>query len=312
VSSERRVADALLPSLAVPVVAAPMFLVSGPELVIGACGAGVLGAFPALNARTPEELDEWLAAIGESLPARAAPYGVNLITHASNRRFESDLEVVVRRCAPVIVASVGSPVRVVERVHAYGGLVLADVGAVAHARKAIDAGVDGLILLSAGAGGNTGSLNPFAFLEEVRGFYHGLIAVAGGITNGRQVRALELAGADLAYVGTPFIAAEESLASEAYRQAVLEGFAADVVCTTQVSGIPANILRQSLDGLELPEATSGAPGDMDPAHKPWLKRVWGAGHGVGAVKAVEPVASICERFGREYETARRGDPVHVR
>ena len=208
--------ERLCSGLALPVIAGPMFLVSGPELVIASGRAGILGSVPALNARTGAILDGWLTEIGGTLGP--VPYAVNLIMHETNRRLPEDLAAVVRHRVPVIIASVGSPAPVIEAVSGYGGLVLSDVASIRHAKRALSLGAHGLILLCAGAGGNTGWLNPFAFLEEVRTFYDGPVALAGGLTNGRQIRAAELLGADLALLGTRFIAAEESLASPAYRE----------------------------------------------------------------------------------------------
>jgi nitronate monooxygenase len=276
------------PHLSVPLIAAPMFLVSGPELVIAAAKAGIVGAFPTLNARTPEQLDVWLTDIGERSHGCAGLVAANLILHVSNPRRETDLDLVVRHRVPWVIASVGSPAEVVPKVHAYGGTVLSDVASVRHARKAADCGVDGLVLLTAGAGGNTGWLNPFAFIDEVRRFWDGPLAVAGGITSGRQIRALQMAGADLAYIGTPFICAEESLAADEYKTALCEAGADDVLTTDAVTGMPANFLKVSLreqgilaaDGTLLPKGESNISS--------W-KSAWSAGHGVGAVQRVAPL-----------------------
>ncbi|HEX7116455.1 MAG TPA: nitronate monooxygenase [Steroidobacter sp.] len=295
------IAQELLGRLSVPLVAAPMFLISGPQLVTAVCKAGAIGALPAHNARTTDLLQTWLSDLNEALRAHAAPYAVNLITHATNRRFHDDLEVVVDQRVPIVITSLGAPREVLARIHSYGGLVFADVASIHHARKAADASVDGLVLLCAGAGGNTGSLNPLAFVEAVRSFYRGIVLVAGAITNGRQIRALRMLGADLAYVGTPFIVAEESLAPEGHRRAIIEADADDVICTTAVSGVPANVLRRTLDGLQVPPLQNKAVGDMDIQSRPWLRTVCGAGHGVGQVQRVESAAEIVERFRRDFD-----------
>ena len=292
-----------LAGLRVPIVAAPMFLVSGPELAIASCLAGVVGSIPAHNARDSAQFEDWVRLMRLRLPDEISPYAVNLITHRSNPRKESDLMVLVANQVPIVITSIGSPGPVLDSIHGYGGLVWSDVGSVRHARKSIDAGADGLILLCAGAGGNTGTLNPFAFLSAVREIYDGLVLVAGGITNGAQVHALTALGCDLAYVGTPFIVAQESLASNAYQSAIVGAEAADVTCTSAVSGVPANVLAASLEGLDL-VAASGPDGNLGATHKGWLRQIWGAGHGVGAVRRIEPAASIVARFHAELETAR--------
>ncbi|RYZ10933.1 MAG: nitronate monooxygenase, partial [Comamonadaceae bacterium] len=243
--------------LRLPVIGAPMFIVSTKELVAQQCRAGIVGAFPALNARPQEELDTWLrhveAQVAEwdagSPPWPAAPYAVNLIVHASNPRLAHDLDVVCSHRVPIVITSLNAPGDVVQRVHAYGGIVLHDVASMRHARKAIDAGVDGLILVCAGAGGHTGTLNPFAFTDEVRRVFDGLVVVSGCITHGRQVRAVRAMGADLAYVGTRFIATHEAQAAPAYQQMILEASAADIVATNAVTGLQANYLRASFEAL---------------------------------------------------------------
>jgi nitronate monooxygenase len=293
----------ILARLRVPMVAAPMFLVSGPALVVAATNAGIVGAFPTLNARTPEQLDEWLARIARECAGADGVPAANLILHASNPRREADLELVVEHRVPVVIASVGSPAPVVDPVHRYGGLVISDVASVRHARKAADAGADALVLLTAGAGGNTGWLNPFAFVEEVRRFFGGPLLVAGGITNGRQIAALQVAGADLAYVGTPFIAAGESMASDAYKAAVVAAGADDIVTTDAVTGIAANFLRSSLleQGIidERGRVLERAPLEI----AAW-KSAWSAGHGAGSVRAVEPARAIVDRFHESWTHAR--------
>ena len=287
--------------LAAPVFAAPMFLVSGPELVIAASRAGVLSAFPAANARTSEALDRWLAEIAAR--AEGAPWGVNLILHRSNARREADLAAAVRVRAPLVVASVGAPDPVIGPVQDAGGIVFADVATLRHARKAAAAGADGLVLLTAGAGGNTGWLNPFAFVAEVRRFFDGPIAVAGGIATGRALAAVEALDADLGYVGTPFIAAEESLAPEAHKRAVVETDADGVMLTDAVTGIPANFQRENLRELGVIDAEGRVTerGALD--INSW-KQAWSLGQGCGAVEAVRPAAEVVARLAAEWRAAK--------
>ncbi len=297
--------------LRLPVVVAPMFLVSGPELVIAACQAGVLGTFPALNQRTTAGVDAWLTQITDELRPGDAPYGVNLIVHRSNARLPADLALVVRHRVPVVITSLGAASEVVDAVHAYGGVVFHDVATVHHARRAAAAGVDGLVLVAAGAGGHAGTLNPFAFVAEVRRFFDGTVLLAGALSSGADVMAARVLGADLAYLGTRFIATTESLASEGYREALLAATASDVVYTPSVSTIPANFLRSSLlaAGID-PDA---APAGVDLTHltdptqsqaKAW-RDIWSAGHGVGSIDAVLPVAELVDQLADEYALAER-------
>jgi nitronate monooxygenase len=294
-----------LSSFKLPVIAAPMFLVSGIELVVAAANAGIVGAFPTLNARTPALLDAWMAEIKDRTSGARGLFAANLILHPSNGRREDDLNIVINHHVPWVITSVGSPVHVVERVHAYGGQVLADVATVRHARKAMAAGVDMLVLLTAGAGGNTGWLNPFAFIEEVRGFWSGPLAVAGCLSTGRQLRAIQVAGADMAYIGTPFIATPESMASPAYKEALTSAGADDIVKTDAVTGIPANFLKSSLlaQGIMQADGSLMPKGSSDLAS--W-KTAWSAGQGVGAVGAVETVATRVERMHQEWLKATEG------
>jgi nitronate monooxygenase len=283
----------------VPVIAAPMFLVSGIELVVASANAGIVGAFPTLNARTPALLDAWMAEIKDRTRCASGLFAANLILHPSNGRRSDDLDIVINHRVPWVITSVGSPVNVVERVHAYGGQVLADVATVRHAKKAIQAGVDMLVLLTAGAGGNTGWINPFAFIEEVRSFWLGPLAVAGCLTTGRQIRAVQVAGADMAYIGTPFIATPESMASNDYKDALVSAGADDIVKTDAVTGIPANFLKSSLleqgimraDGSFIPKGA----GDL----ASW-KNAWSAGQGVASVGSVETVARRVEKLHQEW------------
>lgn len=296
---------------ALPIIVAPMFLISGPELVTACCKAGVIGSFPSINARTPELLEDWLADIETALAAAraarpeqtVAPYAVNLIMHASNSRRDTDLAILVRHRVSLVIASVGNPEPAISAIHDYGGKVFCDVATVKHARRAIAAGVDGLILLCAGAGGHTGWINPFAFLREVRCFFDGPIVLAGGITDGRAIRAAQLLGADGVYMGTRFLAAKESLASEDYKHTLAISSADDIVLTTAVTGMPGNFLRSSLERYGLysePESgqTFRIPG-QESEGKRW-RDIWSAGHGVGTVRTVEPAAEIVRTLIEEF------------
>lgn len=294
--------------LRVPVVAAPMFLCSGPDLVVACCKAGVLGTFPALNERSTEGFEAWLDTIEAQIGPADAPFGVNLIVHRTNERLDADLAVVVRHQVPVVITSLGAAPDVVKAVHGYGGLVFHDVTTRRHAEKAAEAGVDGLILVCAGAGGHAGTLSPFALLAEVREFFHGTVLLAGGLSRGEQVAAALAMGADLAYMGTRFIASRECLAAPDYKAMLAQARAADIVYTAALSGIPANYLRPSIlaAGLD-PEALMAAGAgdkklDLGPETRAW-RDVWSAGHGVGAIADAPPVADLVARLEREYLAA---------
>lgn len=303
-----------LKALTLPMFVAPMFLISGPDLVVEACRAGVVGTFPTPNCRTVEDLDRWLKEITDRLAAAAeedhetpiAPWAANLVVHSTNARLPADLELVVKYRAPIVITALGSPKRVVDDVHGYGGLVFADVNSVPLARKAIDAGADGLVLVCAGAGGHTGELCHFAFVNEVRQFWDGPVALAGGISTGQAVRACEVLGADFAYVGTSFIATEESLADPQHRKLLEECTAQDLVVTKAFTGAKANMLRpsivaQGLDPDELVDkkAKMNFTGQKDMEVKPW-KGIWSAGQGVGAIDRTLPVRDLVARFKSEY------------
>ncbi len=293
-----------------------MFLVSGPDLVVAACRAGVVGTFPALNQRTTEGYIAWLDDIESRLQAardrgeRPAPYGVNLIVHKTNERLQADLEVTIQRRVPLVITSLGAVSKLVESVHAYGGLVYHDVINARHARKAADAGVDGLIAVAAGAGGHAGNVNPFALLAELRSFFSGTILLAGGISTGRDIAAAEMMGADLAYLGTRFIATRESLAPDAYKQMIVDSTAKDVLYTDRVTGISANFLRPSLVGAGLDPDNLQAPGEVNVGaeleHARAWRDLWSAGQGVGAIADIPTTADLCERLVREYHDARDG------
>lgn len=301
--------------MALPVIAAPMFLVSGPDLVIEACKAGVIGAFPTLNARPIEVLEQWFERIVAELddaerasPGRVAPWAANLIVHRSNARVAADLDLIVRYRAPLVISALGSPAVCLEAVHSYGGLVFADVSTVEFARKAADAGADGLVLVAAGAGGHTGELSAFAFLPAVREFFAGPIVLGGGITSGRAVRAAEVLGADFAYLGTRFIATRESLASDDYRRMLVDADSRDIVRTPHFTGIPANYLRQSIEraGLDPRELVKPNPvvnvDQEDQRSRAW-KDIWSAGQGVWATKRVQSTAELVAELAFGYAEA---------
>jgi nitronate monooxygenase len=298
-------------NLALPVICAPMFIVSNPDLVIAQCKSGLIGSFPALNARPMEVLDEWLTRIKTELAAdpNAAPFAVNQIIHPSNERLEHDMALCVKHEVPLIITSLSAPTQIVPPVHAYGGKVFHDVISVRHAEKALEAGVDGLILVCAGAGGHAGTLSPFALVGEIRKFYDGPIALSGAITNGSAILAAQAMGADFAYIGTRFIATKEANAAEAYKQAIVDSAAKDVVYTPYFTGVHGNYLSRSivaagLDPANLPEKdkTSMNFGGATAA-KAW-KDIWGAGQGVGTIDDVMPTADLVARLKQEYRAAR--------
>ena len=298
-------------NLTLPVLCAPMFIVSNPDLVIAQCKSGVIGSFPALNARPKEALDEWLIRIKTELAAdpKAAPFAVNQIIHPSNERLEHDMALCIQHEVPLIITSLSAPTAIVPPVHAYGGKVFHDVISVRHAEKALEAGVDGLILVCAGAGGHAGMLSPFALVGEIRKFYDGPIILSGAITNGAAILSAQAMGADLAYIGTRFIATREANAGEAYKQAIVDSAAADVVYTPYFTGVHGNYLKKSilaagLDPANLPEKdkTSMNFGGATAA-KAW-KDIWGAGQGVGMIDDVWPTAELVARLKQEYRAAK--------
>lgn len=311
----------LLRGLRLPVIAAPLFIVSGNELVIAACRAGIVGTFPTLNARTADELRRRLetirAALTEPGQPTPAPFGVNLICHRTNRRLGLDLDIVVEHEVPVVITSGGDPRPIVERVHAYGGIVLSDVTDLRWARKAAATGIDGLILVCGGAGGHAGLMNPFAFLPQVREFYDGMLILAGAISDGRAIRAAELLGADLVYMGTRFVATAEANATERYKAMLIDSEAADLVYTDVFSGIPANMLRPSirqhgLDPDNLPPKNAlDISKELNPDLKAW-RDIWSAGQGVGSIHDAPAVADLVAALEADYERAKRGDLAAVR
>ena len=303
-------------NLALPVIASPMFIVSGPDLVIAQCRAGIVGSFPALNARPATMLDTWLTRITEELDAaraadpaaKIAPFAVNQIVHGSNDRLAQDIETCVNHRVPIVITSLRAPDAVVRPVHGYGGLVFHDVTTVRHAEKALEAGVDGLILVCAGAGGHAGTLSPFALVGEVRRFYDGPLILSGAITTGAAILAAQAMGADLAYMGTRFIASAEANAAPAYKDMIAGASAADIVYTPFFTGVPGNYLMPSiraagLDPDALPAADKTAMSFASDRAKPW-RDVWGAGQGVGTIPDVRPVAEIVADLSRDYAAAR--------
>jgi len=302
----------------VPVVGSPLFLVSGPELVIAQCKAGIIGSFPALNARPAEVLDEWLTRINTELEeykaanpdAVVAPYAVNQICHASNDRLMEDMETCVKHKVPIIITSLRPPAEIVEAAHSYGGVVYHDVINVKHARKAAEEGVDGLILVCAGAGGHAGALSPFALLREVKEWFDGTILLSGAIGDGFCVASALAMGADLAYMGTRFIATEEANADQNYKDMLIQSAADDIVYSSLFTGVMGNYLKPSiaaagLDPNNLPEADKskmnfGSGGNMKT--KAW-KDIWGSGQGIGGIQDVEPVEAVVSRLETEYRTA---------
>lgn len=298
----------LFTELRLPLVVAPMFLVSSPELVIASARSGVIGALPAANARTVEALDDWLAQIHTQLQSDRHPWLFNMIVHSSYDRFDAELEL-VRRYQPAIVSTaLGSPARVTETVKAYGGQVFADVITPAMAKKSVAAGVDGLILVCAGAGGHTGQYNPLAFIHEVRRFWDGPLGIAGCVSRGADVLAMQAAGADFVVSGTRFIAAQESFASDEYRAMLVASHLEDIVETKAVSGVNATWMKASLEQAGIAAEQTGTAkmidfsGDISTANKAW-KDVWSAGQGVGSIHAVAPVSRIVDELYEEYLAA---------
>ncbi|MFO3721873.1 NAD(P)H-dependent flavin oxidoreductase [Pseudomonas sp. HLMP] len=296
--------------LRLPVVAAPMFLISNPRLVLACCGSGVVGSFPALNQRDSSGFKAWLEEIEDGLASlpTAAPYAVNLIVHPSNPRLQADLALCVEHRVPIVITSLGAVKEVVDAVHGYGGLVFHDVTTRRHAEKAAEAGVDGLIAVAAGAGGHAGTWSPLALVAEIRQFFDKTLLLAGCINHGHQVLAAQLLGADLAYMGTRFIATTESQAQDAYKQMLLEARAADIIHTPAVSGVPASFLRQSLeqagydmDALKASHEQARLK-PLDDEAKAW-KTVWSAGQGVGDIHDLPSAGALIERLRGEYRAA---------
>ena len=306
--------------LSLPVIGAPMFIASTPDLVIEQCKAGIVGSFPALNARPASQLDEWLARIKEELDsyakanptAKVAPFAVNQIAHASNDRLQHDVEACVRHKVPLIITSLRPPREIVEAAHSYGGLVFHDVISLRHARKAAEQGVDGIIAVCAGAGGHAGMASPFALVREIRQFFDGTIALSGAMSSGADVFAAQALGADMAYIGTRFLATREANVAEGYKQMIVDSSSDEIVYTSLFTGVKGNYLKRSVAALgfdadNLPEADKskmnfGSGGNTE--KKAW-RDIWSAGQGAGNIHDVLPTAELVARMVREYEDTRR-------
>ncbi|MGO7909759.1 NAD(P)H-dependent flavin oxidoreductase [Rhizobium leguminosarum] len=304
--------------LRLPVIGSPLFIISHPVLTLAQCKAGIVGAFPALNARPESQLDEWLAEITEELarhdsahPERpAAPFAVNQIVHMSNKRLEHDLSLCVKYKVPIVISSLGAVPEVNAAVHSYGGIVLHDIINNRHAHSAIRKGADGLIAVAAGAGGHAGTLSPFALVQEIREWFDGPLLLAGAIATGGAILAAEAMGADMAYIGSPFIATQEARAADAYKQAIVEGAASDIVYSNYFTGVHGNYLKPSIvaagmdpDNLPLADVSKMDFEQAVGGAKAW-KDIWGSGQGISAIKAVEPVANLVDRLEAEYQAAR--------
>lgn len=304
--------------LRLPVIGSPLFIISHPTLTLAQCKAGIVGAFPALNARPESQLDEWLAGITEELarhdaahPERpAAPFAVNQIVHMSNKRLEHDLSLCVKYKVPIVISSLGAVPEVNAAVHSYGGIVLHDIINNRHAHSAIRKGADGLIAVAAGAGGHAGTLSPFALVQEIREWFDGPLLLAGAIATGGAILAAEAMGADMAYIGSPFIATEEARAADAYKQAIVAGAASDIVYSNYFTGVHGNYLKPSIlaagmdpDNLPLADVSKMDFEQAVGGAKAW-KDIWGSGQGISAIKAVEPVAKLVDRLEDEYRAAR--------
>lgn len=306
--------DILKKNLRLPVVGSPLFIISHPPLVLAQCKAGVVGAFPALNARPEAQLDEWLAQVTEELASHdaanpdkpAAPFAVNQIVHKSNPRLEHDLGLCVKYKVPVVISSLGAVEEVNQAVHSYGGIVLHDVIHDRHARKAIEKGADGLIAVAAGAGGHAGTLSPFALIQEIRQWFGGPLLLSGAIANGGAILAAQAMGADMAYIGSPFIATAEARAADEYKQMIVDSKAADIVYSNLFTGVHGNYLRGSIvaQGLDPDKLPVSDPSKMNFSEAKAWKHIWGCGQGIGAVTEVVPTAVLLDRLEAEYRAAR--------
>ncbi len=306
----------ILQNLRLPVIAAPLFIISNPALVIAQCCAGIVGSFPALNARPESALAEWIEQIQAALAAHdaahpdrpAAPFAVNQIVHRSNNRLEHDLAVCVQYKVPIVITSLGARPEVNQAVHSYGGIVMHDIINDIFAHKAIEKGADGLVAVAAGAGGHAGTLSPFALMQEIRAWFQGPVALSGSIATGSGILAAQAMGADLAYIGSAFIATAEANAAAAYKQAIVDGNASSIVYTDLVTGVHGNYLRSSLvnaglDPDNLPRSDPSAMNFGGDKPKAW-KDIWGSGQGIGAIDQVQPTAALVAQFAKEYGAAR--------
>ncbi len=302
--------------LSVPAIASPLFIISNPDLVIAQCTAGVVGSFPSLNARPAEKLEEWFIKITGELgewdaahpEKKSAPYAVNQIVHRSNNRLMHDLELCVKYKAPIVITSLGAREDVYEAVHSYGGIVLHDIINNTFAKKAIEKGADGLVAVAAGAGGHAGVISPFALIQEIREWFDGPVALSGAIATGAAILAAQACGADLAYIGSAFIATDEANASAAYKQAIVDGYANDIVYSNLFTGVHGNYLKPSvraagMDPDNLPNGDVSTMNFHEGSTKAW-KDIWGSGQGIGAVKQVVPAAALVARLTREYAAAK--------
>lgn len=299
--------------LSLPVIGAPMFIASGPELVIAQCRAGIVGAFPALNARPKEMLEDWLSELSDTLGPGDAPFAVNQIVHKSNSRLEHDLDLCIKHKVPIVITSLGAREDVNEAVHAYGGIVLHDVINDRFARKAIEKGADGVIAVAAGGGAHAGTWSPFALVQEIRQWFEGPLVLAGSIATGRAVRAAQVMGADLAYIGSPFLATHEARIPDEYKQMVADSSAADIIYSDCFSGVNSNYLRGSIEkyGMDPDNLPKGDVSKMDfgdketpdtDAPKVW-RDIWAAGQGIGAVDRVQPASAFIAQLKKGYEDA---------
>jgi len=299
--------QALQSSLTLPVIAAPMFLVSGTALVTAACNSGIVGTFPSLNGRTTQDFEQMLLDITAALQAheattgkKPAPFGVNLIVHKTNQRLAGDLALCEKYKVPLVITSLGAVHDIVDRVHAYGGLVFHDVIKKRHAEKAVEAGVDGIIAVAAGAGGHAGTANPFALVQQIRSIFKGTLILAGSINSAREILAARILGADFAYMGTRFIATQESLASEAYKQMLLAAELDDIVYTDEISGVPGNYLQQSIDG-KAGQPEKGSLSQLSQEKPKAWKDIWSAGHGVSGIHSIPAVQDLVLELQQDYE-----------
>ena len=310
----RMALPALFDRLRLPVIGSPLFIISVPDLVIAQCKAGIVGSFPALNARPQSQLDEWLHRITEELAAwdrdhpdtPAAPYAVNQIVHRSNPRLEEDVATCAKWKVPIVITSLGARPELNDAVHGWGGITLHDVIDDRFAHKAIEKGADGLILVATGAGGHAGRLNPFPFVQEVRAWFDGPLILSGAISTGRSILAAQVLGADLAYIGSPFIATDEANAVDAYKQGIVEGSAADIVYSSLFTGVHGNYLRQSIvnAGLDPDNLPESDPSAMNFGGAKAWKEIWGSGQGIGAVTEVQPAEAPINRLKQEYAAAK--------
>ena len=307
-------------TLALPAVASPMFIISNPQLVIAQCCAGIVGSFPALNARPQAQLSEWLTEIEEGLDRHnqanpdnpAAPFAVNQIVHKSNDRLEADMETIVQHEVPIVITSLGAQVAINEAVHSYGGITLHDIINDFFAHKAIEKGADGLIAVAWGAGGHAGTLSPFALIQEIRSWFDGPLLLSGSIANGGAILAAQAMGADLAYIGSPFIATHEARASDEYKQSVVNSHAEDIIYSNLFTGVHGNYLRESieragLDPNDLPESDASKMsfgGGEGSKAKAW-KDIWGCGQGIGAIDTIQGAGELVAKFGREYQACKQ-------